>query len=209
MAYSGQERIAYEHGKEDGIFGRGYDNPYDIGIEPRSYRAYDEGYAKGSVSTTPPRGPAGPQGDPGNQGSQGVPGIPGVNGSDGRSIYQGSGAPVDGVNVSASSNINDLYIDNASNGALYQKTGASTWTFQSDLADVTLAAQVDDTGGTPNVIYRGEAQPGALTSAAAWRIQEITITTDGGGNDDIATLWADGDANFDNIWDNRAALSYS
>ena len=129
MAYSGQERIAYEHGKEDGIFGRGYDNPYDIGIEPRSYRAYDEGYAEGSVSTTPPRGPAGPQGDPGNQGSQGVPGIPGVNGSDGRSIYQGSGAPVDCVNVPASSNINGV-----------TTLGRATWIRCSNCSALTFAS---------------------------------------------------------------------
>lgn len=74
---------------------------------------------------------------------------------------------------------------------------------------MTLAVQVDDTGGTPNVTYRGEAAAGSATSAAVWRIQEITTTTDGGGNDDIAILWADGDTNFDNIWNNRLLLTYS
>lgn len=52
--------------------------------------------------------------------------------------------------------------------------------------------------------YRGEALPGSATSAAVWRIQLITIT-----GDDVAITWADGNASFDNVWDNRASLSYS
>lgn len=72
-----------------------------------------------------------------------------------------------------------------------------------------LASQVDDTGGSPQVIYKGEADPGELLNALTWRIQQITITTDGGGNDDIAILWADGDSLFDNRWDDRLSLSYS
>jgi hypothetical protein len=74
---------------------------------------------------------------------------------------------------------------------------------------VTLALQVDDTGGSPQVIYRGEAAAGSLASSAVWRISRITVTTDGGGNDDVATEWADGDTQFNNIWDNRLSLSYS
>lgn len=67
-----------------------------------------------------------------------------------------------------------------------------------------LASQVDfqDSG---NTIYRGEAQPGTATSAASWRIRKLTINAEG----DVSTLWADGDSNMDNVWDNRYSLSYS
>lgn len=49
--------------------------------------------------------------------------------------------------------------------------------------------------------YIGEALPGAATSAPVWRIQRIT-------NADNTVLWADGDANFDNVWDNHLTLTY-
>ena len=209
MAYSGQERIAFETGYADGIYGRPRENPYNISTVPKSWRAYEEGYDEGEGSTTPPRGPAGPQGEPGEQGSQGVPGINGQDGADGLNIYQGSGPPVDGVTVPVESKPGDKYIDNASNGALYEKTGVSTWTFVSDLADVALATEVDDLGGSPQIIYVGNAQPGTVTSAASWRVQRVTVTTDGGGNDDVSVQWADGNNQYDNVWDNRAALAYS
>lgn len=65
-----------------------------------------------------------------------------------------------------------------------------------------LAKEVDDVAGT--TIYIGEANPGTVTSAASWRIKRIVFT-----GDDSTTTWADGDSNFNNVWDNRAALSYS
>lgn len=52
--------------------------------------------------------------------------------------------------------------------------------------------------------YRGEADPGALTSAAAWRVQRITIT-----GDDVVIEWAAGSSAQTQIWDDRASLSYS
>lgn len=64
-----------------------------------------------------------------------------------------------------------------------------------------LQILIDSQGTTT---YVGEAKTGALVSAASWRIQKISksgsITT---------IVWADGDTNFDNIWANRASLTYS
>lgn len=54
--------------------------------------------------------------------------------------------------------------------------------------------------------YVGYAAPGSLTSAAVWRI--VRITYDANDNPTVVE-WADGNNGFDNIWDNRAALSYS
>ena len=55
------------------------------------------------------------------------------------------------------------------------------------------------------ITYVGEALPGSITSAASWRIKKIDETA----SPDTTITWADGDENFDNIWDNRAGLSYS
>lgn len=66
-----------------------------------------------------------------------------------------------------------------------------------------LALLLDDTeaGG---ISYVGEADPGTATAAAAWRIKKLIET-----GPDVAVTWADGDSDFDNVWDNRASLSYS
>lgn len=66
-----------------------------------------------------------------------------------------------------------------------------------------MAMQVDDTTGT---IYQGWAEPGALTSAASWRIRRIVGS---GTPEDTAITFADGNRSFDNVWNNRASLSYS
>lgn len=57
-----------------------------------------------------------------------------------------------------------------------------------------------------NVIYFGEALGGTPTSAAGWRIKKLTYSA--GGNL-LTALWAGGSNTFVNVWDNRAALSYS
>ena len=68
----------------------------------------------------------------------------------------------------------------------------------------TYAVRIDEVG---SIIYVGNAAPGALESGAVWRIQRITFTTAGEADADIE--WADGNSAFDNIWDDRATLSYS
>ena len=67
---------------------------------------------------------------------------------------------------------------------------------------VELTLRLDDVGG--GTTYIGEAIPNTLESAALWRIKRMVET-----GPDIVILWADGDANFDNVWQDRASLSYS
>lgn len=55
------------------------------------------------------------------------------------------------------------------------------------------------------LIYKGWAAVGSLTSAPSWRIQKIVI----GFDDDVTKTWADGNAEFDNIWDDHLSLVYS
>lgn len=54
-----------------------------------------------------------------------------------------------------------------------------------------------------SLVYAGRAALGSATSAAVWQIQRAqtvgTVTT---------VAYADGDADFDNVWDNRASLTY-
>jgi hypothetical protein len=53
-------------------------------------------------------------------------------------------------------------------------------------------------------IYQGYAYPGSGEAEAKWLIQRITI-----GNDDaVATLFANGQATFDQVWANRTQLNY-
>lgn len=54
------------------------------------------------------------------------------------------------------------------------------------------------------VTYVGEAEAGSAASAAAWRVRKLTKT-----GDNLSIKWADGDTLFDNVWDNRASLTYS
>jgi hypothetical protein len=64
--------------------------------------------------------------------------------------------------------------------------------------------RIDYSGISP--IFIGEAPPGSLTSDPVWRIRQIVYVP---GPNPSQIIWADGDTNFDNIWDNRASLSYS
>lgn len=54
------------------------------------------------------------------------------------------------------------------------------------------------------VFYTGSAQPGTLISVAKWKISKTILSSSG-----FVRTWADGNTNYDNVWDNRAALSYS
>lgn len=56
---------------------------------------------------------------------------------------------------------------------------------------------------SPTVTYVGKAFPGTSTAAALWKIFKLDATSG------LSLKHADGNANFDNVWDNRASLSYS
>lgn len=53
--------------------------------------------------------------------------------------------------------------------------------------------------------YAGKAAAGSATSAGVWQVFRMT----NGAGGDLTIEWADGDCEFDNVWDNRASLSYS
>ena len=51
-------------------------------------------------------------------------------------------------------------------------------------------------------LYVGKAATGSSTASAVWQVQRITKA-------DTTVVWADGDASFDNVWNDYATLSYS
>ena len=56
----------------------------------------------------------------------------------------------------------------------------------------------------PNVIYKGFASPAAKGEEPVWAIQRVGI------NAEICSYqWADGNKNFDNVWNDRATLTYA
>jgi hypothetical protein len=52
--------------------------------------------------------------------------------------------------------------------------------------------------------YYGSAPAGSATSAAVWQVERQSVSGT------VTTYaYADGDTNFNNIWDNRTALTYT
>lgn len=60
-----------------------------------------------------------------------------------------------------------------------------------------------DSSTTANTVYVGYAVAGTLSSASAWQIRRVVSV-----NDEYIEEFADGDLLFDNVWNNRASLSY-
>ena len=65
-----------------------------------------------------------------------------------------------------------------------------------------LATRVEE--ASASVTYVGKAAIGSATSADVWQIMKL-----GTSGSLTSTTWADGDSSFDNVWDDRASLSYS
>lgn len=63
------------------------------------------------------------------------------------------------------------------------------------------AVRIDDT--VPTSIYIGKSPVGSATSDAVWMIKKIDSTSG------VSITFADGNHRFDNVWDDRASLTYS
>lgn len=72
----------------------------------------------------------------------------------------------------------------------------------SGTAAATLATIVDEVSAS--ITYLGKADPGTATASALWQIQRITTS-----GTTTTVQFADGNSDFDNVWNNRASLSYS
>lgn len=69
------------------------------------------------------------------------------------------------------------------------------------LPDTLKAVKLDSVSSS--ITYVGIAAPGADTTAAVWQIKKLHTV-----GAVLSVLWADGDAEYDNVWDNRASLNY-
>lgn len=63
-----------------------------------------------------------------------------------------------------------------------------------------------DYDGSNNPIYLGLAPTGSVTSGAVWMIKKLTFD---GSNNLTRIQYANGSSSQNQIWDNRAALTYS
>lgn len=61
---------------------------------------------------------------------------------------------------------------------------------------------VDEASAT--ITYIGRAVPGSNPASAVWQIKKVSVS---GAVTTIA--WADGDTKYDNVWANRATLTYN
>ena len=72
----------------------------------------------------------------------------------------------------------------------------------------TLPAPMVDEADAKTTYY-GYAPLGTPTSKALWKIIKVTKTNAASPYGVVTTAYAEGNMDYDNIWDNRAALTYS
>ncbi len=72
--------------------------------------------------------------------------------------------------------------------------------------EYSIYSQRFDYAANGCLIYLGLAVPGTASSAAIWQIRRFTYDSQ---NNLETILMADGNVEFDNVWDDRASLSYS
>lgn len=81
-------------------------------------------------------------------------------------------------------------------------SGSITGTVNSNSTLVEYKTIVDEASST--ITYVGKSAAGSGSGSALWQIKRLSVS----GN--VTTIdHADGNTNYDNIWDNRASLSYS
>jgi hypothetical protein len=68
------------------------------------------------------------------------------------------------------------------------------------VTDRNLALRYDEVDA--NTAYLGLSPIGSQHSASVWQIKKLDFTTG------VDIKWADGNQGFDNVWDNRASLTY-
>lgn len=90
-------------------------------------------------------------------------------------------------------------IDNAISGSEMQVDVITMPTVT--VTDTAYATRIDEASDT--VTYIGDATIGSAAGASAWRIKKVDTSSG------TVITFADGNGNFDNVWNDRAGLSYS
>ncbi len=109
---------------------------------------------------------------------------------------------VAGVTDDAGLDITQLRLDPTTKRLKVLQSALSSSVDSVTVETTKYTTQIDEASST--ITYIGKATIGSATSSAVWQIQKISVS----GN--VTSFeFADGDDNFDNIFDNRASLSYS
>jgi len=74
-----------------------------------------------------------------------------------------------------------------------------------DVKDADLYTEQYAYNASNMVEYIGKATTGTATSSAKWQIQKLSYS----GSNVTKKEWANGNVNFDKVWDNRASYTYS
>lgn len=82
----------------------------------------------------------------------------------------------------------------AATGSLSEGTTVTTATVKTTITDQATA----------DILYVGVADIGSSNASAVWQIKKVETV----GNV-TTTTYADGNSNFDNVWNNRATLTYA
>lgn len=93
----------------------------------------------------------------------------------------------------------NIAIGDGSNLFTSQQLGS---TVALNIESVNKSIRMDDIDSNNTII--GYAVVGSATSSPVWRIQKLSTS-----GSITSVTWADGNFNFDNVWDNRNSLSYS
>ena len=77
--------------------------------------------------------------------------------------------------------------------------------FEALLIDDNRPPDIVDESAAPATTYIGWVTPGTVDpSEAKFKIKRVTVAAS-----ITTTMWAEGNRNYDKIWNNRAALNYS
>ena len=106
----------------------------------------------------------------------------------------------DGTSILIDADTDSIKIGNATAGPFLNVN--SDGSVNSRNASDSYARYVDSVDAT--LMYVGEATAGSSVASSVWRIKRLTFS-----DDNVTIIWAGGNANFSNVWNNRAGLSYS
>lgn len=156
-------------------------------------------------------GEAGPMGPRGSPGPMGLRGLNGQDGKDGKDGEDGQDAPrVVAIDVEQYKD-EIIFVFEFSDGTFLRTDGVTlpqpinqyfSGGGGGGRRTMYYEKRIDEASET--VTYVGQANPGNETSDSNWQIQRITVD----GNETIIEF-ADGNSLFDNVWDDRASLTYA
>lgn len=159
------------------------------------------------ITINAPAGADGKDGKDGKNGKDGKDGAVGKAGKDGKDGLDGK----DGISVvDASIDFDNRLTITLSDGSVIdagqinvQSNNSVVQVVQRGGEDiVSYTTRYDQVSNT--LAYKGEAAVGSEESYSSWRIQKLVFGVDG----DVLITWADGNTNFDNVWENRNSIPY-